>query len=345
MEKKKPKKVTKKDNLIRIGDVMSSKVVSLSPRDFVFEAAKKINTMDVGSIVITDGGRIVGILSERDIVNKVIARKLNPSKVRIATVMTKKLITARKSDLLTKALRMMHKNHIRHLPVVEKNDKVLGIVSIRDLFVNYEELIKNLVEERTKALNTLSRKFERYSNIDSLTGLYNYRFFNNYLDTEIARSSRKGHDFSLVFIDIDNFKQYNDTYGHAKGNQLLKEIGDLLRPSEPGRKLSFTSRKSDVAIRLGGDEFVLILPETNKQGSLICAERLRSAVQRDLAARLNLKKHHKVTISMGISCFPTDADNKKDIIEKADQALYQAKRLGRNRVCLYEESRFENIAN
>lgn len=341
-----PKAAKKKNALILIGDVMSSKIVALSPHDTVKTAAKKMESFNIGSIVIVERNRLVGILSERDIATKIVSHGRNPSNTKVATIMTKKLFTARKTDLLTRALRLMHKKHIRHLPVIEGDNKVIGIVSIRDLFINYEELIKSLVAERTKALNALSKRFERYSNVDPLTGLYNYRFFNNYLDTEIARSSRRGHDFSLMFIDIDNFKNYNDTYGHAKGNQLLKEVGELLKPVETGKKKGFTSRKSDVAVRLGGDEFVMILPETNKQGALICADRLRMAIDKNLNKNhpSPTKKNLHLSVSIGISSFPIDADNKKDIIEKADQALYQAKRLGRNRVCLYEESRFDNIA-
>lgn len=314
---------------------MIKRIVTVTPESSVVEAARKMRGHSIGCVVVIgkkNNKKLVGIVSERDITTKLVACGRDPDHTPVKEVMSTKLFTAHVNDSLAKVASLMHKRHIRHIPVVDSEYNILGILSMRDLLSRIEANLRHLVKETTKDLN-----------IDALTGLYNYRFFNNYMDAEIARSSRHGHHLSLLFIDIDHFKIFNDTYGHAKGDRLLKEIAKLLknkedfcprsRCSEPSD--SFSIRKSDISARIGGDEFILILPETSKEGALFCAERLRQAVeQTDFLGREHQPARH-VTISIGIAEFPLDAINKKDLVDKADQALYQAKKLGRNRVYVY----------
>jgi diguanylate cyclase (GGDEF)-like protein len=175
-----------------------------------------------------------------------------------------------------------------------------------------------------RSLNLLHIK-EQQAITDPLTQAYNYRYFQSQIERELLRGARHHKIFSIAMIDIDNFKQYNDTQGHRNGDQALKLIA---------QKLNENIRKSDILSRYGGDEFVLILPELNKEQAKSLAQKLVSLV-RD--TKLPVKKATtkiQLTISMGIASFPEDGKNEDTLLKKADEALYHAKETGRNRVCL-----------
>ena len=315
------------DHVKSIGSLMVKKVVYVTPSNSIRDVSRKLARYKIGCIAVVQNKKLIGIVSERDLATKLLKLGSNPFKQKVSKIMTSKVFTARKDDSLVKVAGMMQKQHIRHIPVVDDDNSVIGILSMRDLLTRIESNLRHLVKERTKDLN-----------VDALTGLYNYRFFNNYLDAEIARSSRHNHHLSILFIDVDHFKNFNDSYGHAKGDLLLKEMSRYLRSQDTHRTNpagTFSPRKSDIGVRIGGDEFVLILPETSKEGALFCAERLRQTIESQLGITKKGFPKRKMTVSIGISAFPLDAQNKKNLVEKADQALYQAKKLGRNRVYLY----------
>jgi len=152
---------------------------------------------------------------------------------------------------------------------------------------------------------------------DGLTGLYNYRFLDDYLTRELGRSERRGTPLSLVMADVDDFKRFNDTRGHEHANRALAEIG---------RTIAVCLRGADVPVRFGGEEFALVLPDTGKIGARNVAERVRRAVA-----------EHTLTVSVGVATFPGDASDRRQLLRCADQALYAAKRAGKNRVVLYAD--------
>jgi len=156
------------------------------------------------------------------------------------------------------------------------------------------------------------------ANLDTLTKIHNRRYFNNSLSTLI----NKNIPFSLILIDLDNFKLLNDTEGHNHGDYVLKIIADIMKQY---------TRNTDVIARFGGDEFAIILPETTKEKSKAIAERIRNSVM------VNPKfiPYSQVSLSMGIATFPNDGENMEVIIEKADEALYVAKSRGKNYIHLY----------
>jgi two-component system, cell cycle response regulator len=156
---------------------------------------------------------------------------------------------------------------------------------------------------------------------DQLTGLFNRRYFDQKLQEEVDRSARYGRPLSLVMGDIDQFKGYNDDFGHQKGDEVLRTVADLLKAS---------CRSSDVAARYGGEEMVLILPETDAEGALRVAEKARKIIE----ARAGDAADRTVTISMGITSFGPGADGPAELIAAADRALYKAKNEGRNRCVL-----------
>ncbi len=157
---------------------------------------------------------------------------------------------------------------------------------------------------------------------DDLTCLYNTRFFHEMLDREIKRALRKNRDLSLIFMDMDHFKEVNDTYGHLYGSNLLKEVAEIIMRS---------IRNIDIPIRYGGDEFVIILPETTKEQAGLVANRILENIRNNnfLAKEgLNLK----LTASIGYANFPEDAKNKEELVVKADNAMYKVKNISRNNV-------------
>jgi diguanylate cyclase (GGDEF)-like protein len=158
---------------------------------------------------------------------------------------------------------------------------------------------------------------------DELTGLFNLRHFHDTLDGEIERTRRFGTEVGLMLLDIDDFKQVNDTYGHQQGDLVLIEVGRVLRT---------LSRDIDEPARYGGEEMAVILPQTDVAGAELLAERMRSAVASIEIDRLDGGGRLKVTASFGVASLPSNAREKDSLIAEADAALYRAKRAGKNRV-------------
>jgi diguanylate cyclase (GGDEF)-like protein len=164
---------------------------------------------------------------------------------------------------------------------------------------------------------------EKQAITDGLTEIYNFRYFHYQLEREIKRSKRHWYKTSLIMIDIDNFKQYNDTNGHPAGDEVLKRIADTLRSN---------TRTSDIVARYGGEEFVLILPETPKSAAVKLAEKIRANVAQQTFFRGSTQPAGSITVSLGVACFPDDAQNTEDLVQRADEQLYRAKQSGKNRV-------------
>ena len=162
--------------------------------------------------------------------------------------------------------------------------------------------------------------------IDELTGIYNYRYFIRTLRRELARAQRHGHHLSLMLLDIDDFKFYNDTNGHLAGNIVLRKLAGSIRKS---------LRNIDVLARFGGEEFAVLLPETGKDGAGTIAARLMENVSRQRYKNSKKQPGGRLSISGGISNYPIDAERTTDLIELADKALYTAKRHGKNRIYFF----------
>ena len=160
---------------------------------------------------------------------------------------------------------------------------------------------------------------------DGLTNLYNVRFFKSSLLKELKRTRRHEHDCSLIMIDIDFFKKINDNHGHPTGDNVLRKISDIFLDC---------TRETDIVSRCGGEEFSIILPETSTNGAIIVAEKIRKTTEEaKFYSTANIQI--SVTLSLGVSTFPGDAEVTESLIDKADQALYTAKHGGRNRVVAY----------
>ena len=218
---------------------------------------------------------------------------------------------------------ILNNNHeITWALVVESEDtmrmsedmaRFLGV--LRDLLVTFYKR------------NSLVQQLSIQATIDELTGLYNYRHFSRLLELEIERALRYDRPLSLLVLDIDHFKILNDSRGHLVGDLGLKQIATIMRKN---------LRDCDILCRYGGDEFVVILPETNLHRAMATAERLRSKIEQEKIEFTERWNSHtekiQLTVSIGIATLNEEPDNAYDLLKQADQALYQAKKAGRNQV-------------
>jgi diguanylate cyclase (GGDEF)-like protein len=166
----------------------------------------------------------------------------------------------------------------------------------------------------------LAESLEKLAVTDDLTQVYNYRFLKTALRREIKRAGRFGQELALVMIDVDNLKAYNDRFGHVRGSFLLKEAAQLVAEQV---------RSFDLLAKYGGDEFTIILPQTDREGAMVVAERVRAAIA---GHGFPNAPDGTITISLGVATFPEDADDASSLIQASDRALYIAKQRGRNRV-------------
>jgi len=171
-----------------------------------------------------------------------------------------------------------------------------------------------------------SAEYKRRATVDALTGLYNFGCFHEYLHREIERAKRYDHPVSVLMIDMDHLKIYNDAHGHTAGNRVLMRLGELLRAN---------TRSADVACRFGGEEFAIILPHTGKKEAYLLCDRLRVIIEAAPFEGEDVMPTGRLTVSSGVATFPDDADGAEVLVERADKALYAAKRNGRNLVETY----------
>jgi diguanylate cyclase (GGDEF)-like protein len=207
--------------------------------------------------------------------------------------------------------------------------RVLGVIQLVNLDMDHfgdQEIffLQSLCDYAAIAIENARavEKIQELTITDDCTGLYNARHLYKTLETEVYRSSRFGYEFTVVFIDLDHFKQVNDTHGHLIGSKLLAEIGYLIKAQ---------LRLIDYAFRYGGDEFVVLLPQTGKDSALVVAKRLRDSLRTSMFCKeegLNLN----VRASMGVATYPHDAKTPHDIIRQADEMMYLVKNTSRDNI-------------
>ncbi len=186
-------------------------------------------------------------------------------------------------------------------------------------------LLEQHVAERTRALEAANTQLAHLSRTDKLTGLANRRHLDLVLETEFARLRRSGAPLSLIMIDIDYFKQFNDTYGHVTGDECLRTVGHLLA--------RMANRTPDLAARFGGEEFLIVLPETDAAGALTLAERLRQSIADLAIAHTSSPVARHITVSIGVlTVHPAAIEGVHSAVSQVDRHLYAAKQQGRNRV-------------
>jgi len=185
--------------------------------------------------------------------------------------------------------------------------------------------------ERQRLLreSRMVRHYKHLSITDGLTKLYNHRYFHEFMDRELQRARRSSCAFTLLFADVDDFKQYNDVNGHLAGDEVLRELADIFLR---------TTRKTDFVARYGGEEFAVILPDTAAEGSLYVARHIAKAIREKPWRYSGVLPFKTITLSIGIATYPHEALLKEDLIARADEAMYHAKRTGKNKICYFDKN-------
>jgi diguanylate cyclase (GGDEF)-like protein len=217
----------------------------------------------------------------------------------------------------------------RPMHTTEGDDGVLGVISIarsgRPFSPDEQDLFAYLANQAAISIENvdLHRTVQRQAVTDELTGLFNHRRFQEVMTAEVERSRRFGQDLGLIMLDIDDFKQVNDDYGHLQGDLVLREVARVLRES---------SREIDEPARYGGEEMAVALPQTGLEGAFEFAERVRRRIEELELPLLDGSGTLRVTASLGAAALPRAGDLDKDtLVAAADAALYRAKRAGKNR--------------
>jgi diguanylate cyclase (GGDEF)-like protein len=216
----------------------------------------------------------------------------------------------------------------------EAAGRVSGVVSVarrRPFTAPERELFDYLAEQAAVSIENvgLHETVERQAVTDELTGLFNRRRFQEAMATEVERSKRFGQPVGLVLLDLDDFKTVNDTYGHQQGDLVLREVARVLRE---------TSREIDEPARYGGEELAVVLPGTDLEGAYNLAERVRAGIEELVLPLLDGDGALRVTASFGVATLPGSADDMRGLVAAADEALYRAKRAGKNRTVRAEPS-------
>lgn len=328
----------------------NTSVITVTPDTSIEKTASLMYENRIGAILVVDDEKVAGIFTERDLL-QVAAQKI-PLKDPVSCCLTEKLITLSSGAHPGEAVSLMLKKNIRHIPVVDEG-RLTGMISVRDLLRHrYQELedkvisterelddaralIKSDHDDRLKTLLEDNERLKKMAVTDELTSLYNHRYFQERLLEEIERAKRYSYPVSLLFLDVDNFKHYNDTNGHPEGDYVLKTIGRLLSNFTMEIHITAKLRKSDVVARYGGEEFVVLLPYTDGAKGSYVAERLCSTIEAYPFRNEEKQPGGQLTVSIGVAAFPDRASSADELVRFADQALYDAKKQGKNRVVLY----------
>jgi diguanylate cyclase (GGDEF)-like protein/PAS domain S-box-containing protein len=226
---------------------------------------------------------------------------------------------------------LLKDEYIRYndLPLREKGGKLIQVEFVNNVYLAGGEKVIQChirdITERVHAENALRKSeasLREQSVRDHLTGLFNRRYMEETLERELLRAARKQLSLSIIMVDVDDFKQFNDTHGHAAGDAVLRKMGNLLRRHVRGE---------DIACRYGGDEFIIVLPDSIREVTVARAELLCESTKK---FHLKYEGHilKAVTLSQGVAVFPEDGATSKAILKAVDTALYRAKRAGYGRV-------------
>lgn len=194
---------------------------------------------------------------------------------------------------------------------------------MRHQIASYTQRLEEEIRARTSELEEANRRLESLAITDPLTGLFNRRHFEHVLGLEVRRAKRMGTSLSLLMIDVDHFKMYNDTHGHPAGDEVLRTLA---------RVVMKRVRSTDVPCRYGGEEFAVILPGTLRNDAMTLANDIRHLVEKHPFEKEETQPEGRLTVSVGVATYPHDASDEVSLVQVSDQALYRAKANGRNRV-------------
>ncbi len=298
-----------------VKEYMTSPILSVDNDATLKEVADFMNSHKTSVVLVRNKNHgYIGVVTDADFTHKVAVKEYSVNTTTIESIMSAPIKAVDGSIFMADANGIMCQSGIRHLAVTE-NGEFIGLLSAMNFFEYYKD-----VEEH---LSNLAIH-------DGLTGIYNRRYFDETLAREWKRTMREKAPLSLIMLDIDYFKKYNDTYGHQAGDECLRQVATTISGA--------LRRPADMAARYGGEEFVVVLPNLKLEDSAKFGETIRAKIEA-------LKMEHKqsdanpfITVSLGIaSVVPSSISSYEELVGAADKALYSAKNKGRNRVCVAQD--------
>ena len=291
---------------MKVSYVMSKKVAAVTPGTTLVTVGRMMSEKKISCVIVQEKMKILGIISERDIVRRLAANGGELSKVKARQVMTSPVHTLYSDTTLDRAVNLMAEKGFRRFPIVNRSEKLVGIVTQSDV-------LKAFVRE----MEIAHEKMKDLAIRDYLTGMYNRRLFMTTLEKEFYRSKRYKTPVTIIMIDIDDFKEINDRHGHQHGDRILQTVGDIIRRQ---------TRDADIAARYGGEEFIVLTNGADTGHAERLAERLRSSIAES-----------GVTVSCGVAHYPNEKSRfPDDLVRLSDEALYAAKRRGKNQVVSWD---------
>lgn len=325
---------------ILVKSLMTDNVSSVSPGEPLATAVEIMANNRCSCILVAEQQHPMGIITERDIVRLMLQAQSDRELLSrpASEFMSAPIITLNQNESLFDALVVSRAEHVRHLPVVDDEDVLVGIVTQSDLANAHfhvieiqSEIIEKSIVAKTKDLQLANEELQALSMEDHLMEIGNRRAMEVDLEHQHAISIRYKRPYSLILLDIDYFKRYNDHYGHAAGDDALKLAANYFKAS---------IRKSDRLYRYGGEELLLLLPETPAKNALQLAERLVSGLA-ELQHPHEKSDFGILTTSAGVGCSQANGQflhSWEKVVEYADKGLYLAKDKSRNRAELIDLS-------
>ena len=298
-----------------VKEYMTSPILSVDNDATLKEVADFMNSHKTSVVLVRNKNHgYIGVVTDADFTHKVAVKEYSVNTTTIESIMSAPIKAVDGSMFMADANGIIRQSGIRHLAVTE-NGEFIGLLSAMNFFEYYKD-----VEEH---LSNLAIH-------DGLTGIYNRRYFDETLAREWKRTMREKAPLSLIMLDIDYFKKYNDNYGHQAGDECLRQVATTISGA--------LRRPADMAARYGGEEFVVVLPNLKLEDSAKFGETIRAKIEA-------LKMEHKqsdanpfITVSLGIaSVVPSSISSYEELVGAADKALYSAKNKGRNRVCVAQD--------
>ena len=304
-----------KQELISAYDTISAfeRIGELS-RDELMEMRSEVERLKTGNISL---GREIGVILNEDSDNEdkilqefeaIHKRSGDDFYIDLFKILVNLTFTREKAEFYWNEI-LKHMNSLN----IKVGRKIGFRVSLLDYFININKFLRNpkIIELR------FYERTMKYALIDELTGVYNRKYLDICLSSELNRSKRYNEVLTVLLLDIDNFKKFNDTYGHMEADKILEKMGKILKKS---------CREEDTICRYGGEEFIVICPETNSKGVVVIAERIREFLK---------EEGNSITVSGGVASYPLDAETEHELLKRADKAMYTSKFNGKNCITIY----------
>lgn len=319
---------------------MSTDLLFVEPLTPLNEITQLMSQQKYSCLLVVKDKKPLGIITERDIVD-LFSEKLNSNKVSDSfkvlplaeELMTHNLIMLHEDQNILDALVVSTANNVRHIPIINNNGFLTGIVTYTDIaniqrsiMESYSAIIERNVSERTSELEQANKLLNEMTLLDPLLGIGNRRAMEIDIKSTHDISERYEENYAIAMIDVDNFKLYNDFYGHQEGDEALRKVTQSIKS---------TIRSTDRIYRYGGEEFLVLMPKTSLDGAKGLAQRVIGGLESEKIPH-SKSPFNVITASCGLSIY-TNEDNInetkwEDVVKSADEALYVAKNAGRNQV-------------